>query len=91
MGASFSLTKLWTRARYGVLEVMLRDIVVQPLTCLRESCRAQRRNEMRVRFLSLGEVVADHIEKLVFPPAPAKIAGARGNSPRVNFRRENFH
>jgi hypothetical protein len=33
--------------------------------------------QVRVRFLALGEVVADHLEKLVFRRHRRKIAGSR--------------
>jgi hypothetical protein len=38
--------------------------------------------QVRVRFLALGETVADHIEKLVFRRHRRKIAGARQHSAR---------
>jgi hypothetical protein len=61
---------------FGILEVGIRDVVVQPLNLPAEAV-ATGPGEARVRFLSLGEVVADHIEKLVFRRHRRKIAGAR--------------
>jgi hypothetical protein len=80
MGASFTYDERLTEGAYGVLEVMLRDIVVQPLNLPAQVVSAGEpgQGEVRVRFLSLGEVVADHIEKLVFRRHRRKIAGARG-------------
>jgi hypothetical protein len=62
---------------YGILEVGIRDIVVQPLNLPGEAVAASRHGEARVRFILLGEVVADHIEKLVFRRHRRKIADAR--------------
>jgi hypothetical protein len=57
----------------------LRDIVVQPLNLPAQVVSGAPQGQVRVRFLSLGEVVADHIEKLVFRRHRRKIAGARGS------------
>jgi hypothetical protein len=62
---------------YGILEVGIRDIVVQPLNLPSEAVAASRHGEARVRFNLLGAVVADHIEKLVFRRHRRKIADAR--------------
>ncbi|HYJ41022.1 MAG TPA: PilZ domain-containing protein [Steroidobacteraceae bacterium] len=78
MGASFTYDDGLVEGAYGVLEVMLRDIVVQPLNLPAQVVSGAPQGQTRVRFLSLGEVVADHIEKLVFRRHRRKIAGARG-------------
>ena len=78
MGASFTYDEGLIEGAYGVLEVMLRDIVVQPLNLPAQIVAGAPPGQTRVRFLSLGEVVADHIEKLVFRRHRRKIAGARG-------------
>ena len=78
MGASFTYDEGLVEGGYGVLEVMLRDIVVQPLNLPAQVVSGAPPGQVRVRFLSLGEVVADHIEKLVFRRHRRKIAGARG-------------
>lgn len=62
---------------HGILEVMIRDIVVQPLNLPSQSVGGGGPNEGRVRFTVLGEIVADHIEKLVFRRHRRKIAGSR--------------
>lgn len=62
---------------HGILEVVIRDIVVQPLNLPAESVTAEKPGEARVRFTALGEVVADHMEKLVFRRHRRKIAGSR--------------
>jgi hypothetical protein len=78
MGASFTYDEGLAEGAYGVLEVMLRDIVVQPLHLPAQVVAGAAQGQVRVRFLALGEVVADHIEKLVFRRHRRKIAGARG-------------
>jgi hypothetical protein len=78
MGANFTYDEALAEGAYGVLEVMLRDIVVQPLHLPAQVVAGAAPGHVRVRFLSLGEVVADHIEKLVFRRHRRKIAGARG-------------
>jgi hypothetical protein len=77
MGASFTYDERLEEGAYGVLEVMLREIVVQPLNLPAQIVKGVAPNT-HVRFLSLGEVVADHIEKLVFRRHRRQIAGARG-------------
>ena len=66
----------------GVLEITLREIVVQPLRLPSEVVSGGAVGQVRVRFLSLGETVADHIEKLVFHRHRRKIAGSRQQSMR---------
>jgi hypothetical protein len=78
MGASFTYDEGLAEGAYGVLEVMLRDIVVQPLNLPAQVVAGSAPGQVRVRFMSLGESVADHIEKLVFRRHRRKIAGARG-------------
>jgi hypothetical protein len=78
MGASFTYDEGLIEGAYGVLEVTLRDLVVQPLNLPAQVVSGAPQGQIRVRFLSLGEVVADHIEKLVFRRHRRKIAGARG-------------
>jgi hypothetical protein len=51
---------------------------VQPLNLPAQVVSGAPAGQTRVRFLSLGEVVADHIEKLVFRRHRRQIAGARG-------------
>jgi hypothetical protein len=78
MGASFTYDEGLEIGAYGVLEVVLREIVVQPLNLPAQVVSGAPAGQTRVRFLSLGEVVADHIEKLVFRRHRRQIAGARG-------------
>jgi hypothetical protein len=77
MGANFAWPQAIAPNTRGVLEITLRDIVVQPLLLPAEVVTGAAANQVRVRFLSLGETVADHIEKLVFRRHRRKIAGAR--------------
>jgi hypothetical protein len=78
MGASFTYDEGLVEGAFGVLEVVLREIVVQPLHLPAQVVSGAPAGQTRVRFLSLGDVVADHIEKLVFRRHRRKIAGARG-------------
>ena len=82
MGASWQTGETLTNGTFGILEITLRDIVVQPLNLPAEVVAGAASGEARVRFLALGEVVADHIEKLVFRRHRRKIAGARQHSAR---------
>ena len=77
MGANFAWPQALPPAAHGVLEVTLRDIVVQPLNLPAEVVSGAPAGQVRVRFISLGETVADHIEKLVFRRHRRKIADAR--------------
>jgi hypothetical protein len=62
---------------HGILEITLKELIVQPLHLPSEVVAGATRDEARVRFLALGETVADHIEKLVFRRHRRKIAGSR--------------
>ena len=76
MGASWKADSPPKPGEHGILEVGIRDVIVQPLNLPGESVAANP-GEARVRFTALGEVVADHIEKLVFRRHRRKIAGSR--------------
>jgi hypothetical protein len=67
---------------HGILEITLRDVIVQPLNLPAEVVAGTDAGFVRARFLALGETVADHIEKLVFRRHRRKIAGARQQSSR---------
>jgi hypothetical protein len=82
MGANFAWPQPLPVGAHGILEVTLRDIVVQPLNLPAEVVNGAAAGQVRVRFVSLGETVADHIEKLVFRRHRRKIAGARQHSSR---------
>jgi Atypical PilZ domain, cyclic di-GMP receptor len=86
MGAHFAWPQAATQPQpvgtLGVLEITLREIVVQPLRLPSEVVSGGAVGQLRVRFLSLGETVADHMEKLVFRRHRRKIAGARQQSLR---------
>ena len=77
LGASWLATEPPPPGQHGILEVVIRDIVVQPLNLPAESVKPEKPGEARVRFTALGEVVADHMEKLVFRRHRRKIAGSR--------------
>ncbi len=77
MGASWKTDAPPALGNQGLLEVVIRDIVVQPLNLPAEVVAGAAPGEARVRFTCLGEVVADHIEKLVFRRHRRKIADAR--------------
>jgi hypothetical protein len=82
MGANFAWPRAETIGAHGILEITLRDIIVQPLLLPAEVVSGAAAGQVRVRFLALGETVADHIEKLVFRRHRRKIAGAREQSAR---------
>ena len=82
MGASWKTGESLKSGSHGVLEITLRDVIVQPLHLPAEIVAGADAGFTRARFLALGESVADHIEKLVFRRHRRKIAGARLQSPR---------
>jgi hypothetical protein len=83
MGAMWKTGETLTGNSHGILEITLRDVVVQPLHLPAQIVPGAEAGFARVRFLALGETVADHIEKLVFRRHRRKIAGARQQqSPR---------
>lgn len=80
MGATWKTGETLTGGSHGILEITLRDVIVQPLHLPAEVVSGADAGFVRVRFLALGETVADHIEKLVFRRHRRKIAGARQQS-----------
>jgi hypothetical protein len=82
MGAIWKTGETLTGGSHGILEITLRDVIVQPLNLPAEVVAGADAGFARVRFLALGETVADHIEKLVFRRHRRKIAGARQQSAR---------
>lgn len=82
MGAHFASPQALALGSRGILEITLRDIVVQPLNLPAEVVSGAPAGQVRVRFLSLGENVADHIEKLVFRRHRRRIAGSRQQTVR---------
>jgi Atypical PilZ domain, cyclic di-GMP receptor len=80
MGATWKTGETLTGGSHGILEITLRDVIVQPLHLPAEVVAGADAGFARVRFLALGETVADHIEKLVFRRHRRKIAGARQQS-----------
>jgi hypothetical protein len=77
LGASWKTEAAPAVGTHGILEGGLRDIVVQPLKLPSQIVATTNPGEARVRFTLLGEVVADHIEKLVFRRHRRKIADSR--------------
>lgn len=77
MGASWKTDAPPPAGAHGILEITLRDLIVQPLNLPAEVVPGAPAGEAWVRFLWLGETVADHIEKLVFRRHRRKIAGSR--------------
>ncbi|HPF25494.1 MAG TPA: PilZ domain-containing protein [Steroidobacteraceae bacterium] len=61
----------------GLLQIYLRDTLVQPLTLPARVSTIAPGGQVRVHFELLNELVADHLEKLVFRHHRRKIAGAR--------------
>ena len=77
MGATWKSPETLAPGSHGILEITLKDLIVQPLHLPGEIVGGAAPGEARARFLSLGETVADHIEKLVFRRHRRKIAGSR--------------
>jgi Atypical PilZ domain, cyclic di-GMP receptor len=77
MGATWKSVEPLAAGGYGILEITLKELIVQPLHLPAEVVAGAAHDEARVRFLALGETVADHIEKLVFRRHRRKIAGSR--------------
>jgi hypothetical protein len=77
MGASWKPVEPLAVGANGILEVTLKELIVQPLQLPAQVVSGAARDETRVRFLALSETVADHIEKLVFRRHRRKIAGSR--------------
>jgi hypothetical protein len=82
MGAMWKTGETLTGNSHGILEITLRDVIVQPLYLPAQIVPGPEAGFARARFLALGETVADHIEKLVFRRHRRKIAGARQQSAR---------
>lgn len=82
MGATWKSGEPLRGNTYGILEITLRDVIVQPLNLPAEVVGGADAGFTRVRFLSLGETVADHIEKFVFRRHRRQVAGARQQSTR---------
>src|SRR3954463_3481849 len=66
MGAIWKSGESLSTGSHGVLEITVRDVIVQPLSLPAEIVSGADAGFTRVRFLAIGENVADHIEKLVF-------------------------
>ncbi len=77
MGATWNSAEKLDIGALGILEITLRDLIVQPLNLPAEVVLGAEAGQTRVRFLAIGETVADHIEKLVFRRHRRKIAGSR--------------
>ncbi len=61
----------------GLLQIYLRDTLVEPLALAAEIVSVAPSGLVRARFELLGETVADHLERLVFRRHRRKIAGTR--------------
>jgi len=77
MGAHWQPVEPLAVGANGILEITLKDLLVQPLHLPAQIVAGAPAGQTRARFLSLGETVADHIEKLVFRRHRRKIAGSR--------------
>lgn len=82
MGAAWKTGENLRPGEHGILEITLRDVIVQPLNLPAQIVAGTEAGFVRARFLALGETVADHIEKLVFRRHRRKIAGARQQTTR---------
>ena len=61
----------------GVVEVHLKDSLVQPLCLLGSVADESHDGVVHMRFEPLSEAVGDHVEKLVFRRHRRQIAGVR--------------
>jgi Atypical PilZ domain, cyclic di-GMP receptor len=61
----------------GVLELYLRDCIVEPLRLSGRIATAAADGKLKMKFDDPGEVVADLIEKLAFRRHRRQVAGAR--------------
>lgn len=61
----------------GVLEIYLRDSIVEPLRLVGEISAVQTDGRAKANFLNPGEAVANLIEKLAFRRHRRQVAGAR--------------
>lgn len=62
---------------YGVLELYLRDCIVEPLRLSGRVSAVNSEGKVQVKFDNCGEAVADLIEKLAFRRHRRQVAGAR--------------
>jgi hypothetical protein len=62
---------------YGVLELYLRDCIVEPLRISGRVSSVSAEGKVQVKFDNCGEAVADLIEKLAFRRHRRQVAGAR--------------
>jgi hypothetical protein len=62
---------------YGVLELFLRDSIVEPLRLTGRISAVSAEGKVQVKFDNCGEAVADLIEKLAFRRHRRQVAGAR--------------
>ena len=61
----------------GITEIYLRDCLAEPLRLPGRITNVSPDGQIKVRFLPLGETVAELIEKLAFRRHRRQIAGAR--------------
>ncbi len=66
-----------TEGTHGVLELYLREYVVEPLRLSGKVMTASAEGKVKVKFDNPGEAVADLIEKLAFRRHRRQVAGAR--------------
>jgi hypothetical protein len=62
---------------YGVLELYLRDCIVEPLRLTGRISSVSAEGKVQVKFDNCGEAVADLIEKLAFRRHRRQVAGTR--------------
>ena len=62
---------------HGLLQLYLRDTLVKPLTLPARIASVDAGGQVRATFEMVGELTAEHLEKIVFRNHRRKIAGAR--------------
>jgi hypothetical protein len=66
-----------TIGNYGVLELYLRDCIVEPLRLSGRVSAVSAEGRVQVKFDNCSEAVADLLEKLAFRRHRRQVAGAR--------------
>jgi hypothetical protein len=66
-----------TASSYGVLELYLRDCIVEPLRLSGRIAAISAEGKVQVKFDNCGDAVADLIEKLAFRRPRRQVAGTR--------------
>jgi hypothetical protein len=61
----------------GAIEIYLHDALAEPVRLMGRVTKVEPNGDVQLKFLPLGEAIADLIEKLAFRRHRRRIAGAR--------------